>query len=332
MRIIGRALGEWSDVIELRGAVSKRVPEVIHVQRTSTDVARSADRSRTDHAMPAPVPAGDLFAATTNHPAIRAGIGGWTFAPWRDNFYPAGLVQRRELEFASRQLRAIEINGTFYGAQKPATYARWATETPAGFVFSLKAPRFITQARRLAEMAKPAHGFVHGGLAEMGDRLGPILWQLPPSRAFDADDLGDFLGGLPRELDGRPLRHVLEVRHASFLCEQYAALARKQAIATVFTDSANYPSIADLTGDFVYARLMCSADEVPTGYPPAALDRWATHAQHWADGGDPADLPHVAALQPSGKPREVFVFFISGAKQRNPAAAMALQARIDGDR
>jgi uncharacterized protein YecE (DUF72 family) len=272
----------------------------------------------------------DLFdrPASTD---IRVGIGGWTFAPWRNNFYPAGLVQRRELEFASRQLRAIEINGTYYGAQKPATYARWAAETPAGFVFSLKAPRFITQARRLAEMAKPTGAFIHGGLAEMGDRLGPILWQLPPSRAFDADDLGGFLEGLPRELDGRPLRHVLEVRHASFLCEPYVALAREQAIATVFTDSSAYPSIADLTGDFVYARLMCSADEVPTGYPPAALDRWATHAHHWADGGDPADLPHVAALQPAGKPREVFVFFISSAKQRNPAAAMALQARIDGD-
>ncbi len=158
-----------------------------------------------------------VAAAQRAAPRIRVGIGGWTYAPWRNNFYPEKLVQRRELEYASRQLRAIEINGTFYGAQKPATYAKWAAETPAGFVFSLKAPRYITEGRRLADTGKGVSGFVHGGLAEMGDRLGPILWQLPPSRPFDADDLGAFLDILPRELDGQPLRHVLEVRHPSFL-------------------------------------------------------------------------------------------------------------------
>jgi uncharacterized protein YecE (DUF72 family) len=272
----------------------------------------------------------DLFAARRHHgPTIRVGIGGWTYAPWRDNFYPPKLVQRRELEYASRQLRAIEINGTFYGAQKPATYAKWAAETPEGFVFSLKAPRYILESKRLADAGKGVSGFIHGGLAGMGDRLGPILWQLPPSRPFDADDLGAFLDALPRELDGQPLRHVLEVRHASFLSEAYVELARSHRIPTVFTDSPKYPSLADLTGDFSYARLMRSEDDLPTGYTPAALDRWADHARDWAAGRDVAELPHVAALQKKASPRDVFVFFISAAKHRNPAAAVALQKRVD---
>jgi uncharacterized protein YecE (DUF72 family) len=166
----------------------------------------------------------------------------------------------------------------------------------------------------------------------MGDRLGPILWQLPPSRPFDADDLAAFLDALPRELNGQPLRHVLEVRHPSFQCERYVTLVRTHAVPTVFTDSPDYPSLADLTGDFSYARLMRSADENPAGYAPAALDRWALHARSWVAGNDPGELPHVAALQPTGQPRDVFVFFISSAKHRNPAAAMALQSRVDGSR
>lgn len=277
----------------------------------------------------------DLFASastTDDGTRIRVGIGGWTYVPWRNNFYPAGLVQRRELEFASCQLRAIEINGTYYGAQKAATYAKWAAETPEGFVFSLKAPRYITEGKRLAETGKGVHGFVQGGLAEMGDRLGPILWQLPPSRPFDASDLGAFLEALPRALNGQPLRHVLEVRHPSFIDERYVALARMHAVPTVFTDSPDYPSLADLTGDFTYARLMRSADGIPTGYAPDELDRWAVHARSWASGNDIGELPHVAAQQPQGQPRDVFVFFIGSAKHRNPAAAMALQARVDGAR
>lgn len=260
---------------------------------------------------------------------IRVGVGGWTYAPWRDNFYPADLVQRRELEYASRHLRAIEINGTFYRAQKPATYAKWAAETPQGFVFSLKAPRYIVESKQLADAGKGASGFIHGGLAEMGDRLGPILWQMPPWRRFDADDLAAFLDELPRELDGQPLRHVLEVRHASFLDEAYVDLARRHRIPTVFTDSPKYPSLADLTGDFSYARLMRSADGIATGYKPAELDRWADQAHDWAAGKDIAALPHVTSPAPQGAAREVFVFFISAAKHRNPAAAMALQSRVD---
>ena len=276
----------------------------------------------------------DLFASQPSaaHPRIRVGIGGWNYAPWRDNFYPAGLVQRRELEYASRQLRAIEINGTYYGAQKPATYAKWAAETPEGFVFSLKAPRYITEGKRLADTGRGVNGFVHGGLAEMGDRLGPILWQLPPSRPFDENDLAAFLDHLPRELTGRPLRHVLEVRHPSFLCERYVALARSHAVPTVFTDSPDYPSLADLTGDFTYARLMRSADDIPTGYADTALSDWAARTRRWTAGEDLAELPHASTIPAKETMRDVFVFFISSAKQRNPAAAMALQSHIDGRR
>lgn len=274
----------------------------------------------------------DLFSPVhDNGPAsrIRAGIGGWNFAPWRNHFYPTGLVQRRELEYASRHLRAIEINGTYYGAQKPATYAKWASETPDGFVFSLKAPRYVTEGKRLADAGRGIDGFVFGGLAEFGPRLGPVLWQFTPSRSFDANDLASFLDLLPRELNGTPMRHVLEVRHRSFLDERYVELARSYRIATVFTDSSQYPSLADITGDFAYARLMGSQSHVETGYAPAELDAWAERARQWADGGDPADLPHVAAPVATQAPRDVFVYFISAAKERNPAAAMALQQRID---
>ncbi|MEO6801490.1 MAG: DUF72 domain-containing protein [Rhodanobacter sp.] len=260
---------------------------------------------------------------------IRVGIGGWTYAPWRNNFYPDKLVQRRELEYASRKLRAIEINGTFYRAQKPATYAKWAAETPEDFMFSLKAPRYITQATHLANAGKGIRAFVQGGLAELGDRLGPVLWQLPPSHPFEVNDLTAFLELLPQELNGRPLRHVLEVRDASFLDDRYVTLVRAHHVATVFTDSPDLPMLADLTSDFVYARLKHSLDDVPTGYPPAALDTWALRARGWAAGEDVESLPHVASVQAPTAPRDVFVFFISAAKHRNPAAAMALQSRID---
>lgn len=277
-----------------------------------------------------PSPTADLFTAASAAPRIRVGIGGWTFAPWRANFYPADLPQRRELEYASRQLTAIEINGTWYGAQKPATYAKWRSETPDGFVFSLKAPRYVVEGKVLANAGKTIDAFVSGGLAELDDRLGPILWQFPPSRRFERDDFAAFLDLLPRALDGRPLRHVLEVRHPSFLCEAYLDLARAHRLPSVFTDSDEYPSFADPTGDFVYARLMRSRAEQPAGYAPDVLDAWAARARQWAEGGAPADLPYVQPAPKTQAPRDVFVYFISSAKVRNPAAAQALLARLGG--
>lgn len=267
----------------------------------------------------------DTDSGTGAIDGIRVGIGGWTFAPWRDNFYPKGLVQRRELEYASRRLSCIEINGTFYGAQKPATYAKWAAEAPGGFMFSLKAPKRVTQGGPLAKAGGQARAFVDGGLAEFGGKLGPILWQLAPQRVFDRDDLAGFLDALPDTESGRPLRHVLEVRHDSFRDPAYLQLAREHGVATVFTDSDQYTSFADITGDFVYARLMRSQATIDTGYPDDALRQWTRRARQWAAGGDPDELPHVAAPHAgSATPREVFIHFISAAKARNPAAAMAM--------
>ncbi|MGH8145992.1 MAG: DUF72 domain-containing protein [Rhodanobacteraceae bacterium] len=259
---------------------------------------------------------------------VKVGIGGWNFAPWRDNFYPKGLPQRRELEYASRQLAAIEINSTFYRAQTPKVYAKWRDETPAGFVFSLKAPRQIAEHRKLASAGAAIRGFVFGGLAEFADRLGPIVWQFPPSRRFEHDDFAAFLDLLPREVNGQPLRHALEVRHASFLCIEFLELARAHRAACVFTDSTEYPNFADLTGDFVYARLMRSRECESNGYPANELDAWAGRVRSWAEGGEPDDLPRVSPERAPPARRDVFLHFISAAKARNPAAAMALQQRI----
>ena len=261
---------------------------------------------------------------------VRAGIGGWTYAPWRNNFYPAGLVQRRELEFASRTLTAIEINGTWYGAQKPATYARWRDETPEGFVFSLKAPRYATAAKRLATSGAAIDDFV-ADLGAFGDRLGPVLWQFEPSRRFDPDDFAAFLERLPDTLGDRRLRHVLEVRHPGFACPAFIELARAHARPLVFTDSPDYPSFADLTGDFVYLRLMNASGHETTGYPAHAITAWAQRARLWCEGGEPDDLPRVLpAVATAPTPRDVFVYFINGAKARAPHAAMALLRELTG--
>ncbi|WP_305804476.1 DUF72 domain-containing protein [Stenotrophomonas sp. YIM B06876] len=255
---------------------------------------------------------------------VHVGIGGWTYVPWRGGrFYPAGLVQRRELEFASRQLTAIEINSTYYGTQKPATYARWRDETPEDFVFSAKAPKRITAARHLAGTAPQVDDFI-GGIAEMGDKLGPLVWQFEAGRTLDSDDFATFIQHLPAQVGGRRLRHALEIRDAGFITPALLALARTHGMALVYTDSPDYPNAADLTADFVYARLMRSAASEPDGYPAAELAQWAQRVCQWRDGEDPAELPHAGGRAAAGPAREVFVYFISAAKERNPAAAMAL--------
>lgn len=265
----------------------------------------------------------------TKH-TIRVGIGGWNFAPWRDNFYPAGLAQSRELAYAAEHMTAIEVNSTYYSSQKPATFAKWRDAAPPGFVFSLKASRYATQRRLLAEAGESLERFVGSGIAELGDKLGPIVWQLPPTKVFDADDLATFLGLLPSTVGGLPLRHVLEVRHPSFSVPEYVALARKHRVATVFTDAADrYPSLADATGDLVYARLMNADASIATGYDDASLDAWAVRAQQWSEGRVPADLPLADdGAKPKAKKQDVFIYFINGAKERAPAAAMALIERL----
>src|SRR5262245_36280759 len=259
---------------------------------------------------------------------IRVGVGGWTFEGWRGTFFPRGLPHAQELAHASRRLTSLEINATFYRTFKPATFRKWRGEVPDDFVFSVKAPSFASQRRDLTAAGDAIARFVDSGLAELGDGLGPVLWQLAPAKRFDARELAAFLELLPAEADGRPLRHVLEVRHASFAVPECVELARRHAVAMVFTDSTEYPSIADPTGPIVYARLMRCAKSQRNGYAPKALDAWAAAAKTWAAGGTPKELELVA---PQGKKaagaargRDVFVYFINGAKEKAPAAAEAL--------
>ena len=259
---------------------------------------------------------------------IRVGIGGWTFEPWRGTFFPEKLPHARELEYASRQLTAIEINGTYYRTQSPATYAKWAAETPDGFVFAVKALRFCTNRRVLAEAGESISKFVGSGLAELGDKLGPILWQFMPTKVFDADDFKAFLHLLPDEVAGRRLRHAVEVRHESFRHPAFIDMARARGAAIVFADSVKYPAIADPTAHFIYARLAAARAEVETGYTGEDLDRFADAAKAWARGEAPSGLDYVAAAPATATSRDVFVFMINGAKVRAPAAAMALISRI----
>lgn len=254
---------------------------------------------------------------------IRVGIGGWVFPPWRGRFYPKGLVQRRELEYASRQLSAIEINGTYYGTQTPAVYAGWRGQTPPGFVFTAKAPKRITQARALERTGPQVEDFV-GGIAALEDRLGALVWQFDAGTRIDRDAFAAFLGLLPREAGGRPLRHVLDVRDRGFVDAGFVELARHHGMATVYTDSDEHPNVADPTADFVYARLMRSRAHVASGYPADELAAWAARARTWARGGTPGDLPLLAPPAAGAARRDVFVFFISAAKERNPAAAVGL--------
>lgn len=260
---------------------------------------------------------------------IRVGIGGWIFDAWRGAFYPEGLAQRRELEYASRHLTTIEINSTYYGAQRPETFARWHDETPDDFVFSLKAPRFATNRRALAEAGPTIERFLTGGMLNLRDKLGPINWQIMPTKQFDPEDYARFLELLPDEVDGRPLRHALEVRHETFCTPEFVALARQRKAAIVVSGDSHYPQIADASAPFVYARIMGTQADHRAGYANADLDRWAERALAWARGETPDDLAtHAKTLAAPKAGRDVYLYVISGHKAHNPAAAMALLERL----
>jgi uncharacterized protein YecE (DUF72 family) len=258
---------------------------------------------------------------------IRSGIGGWTYEPWRGTFYPDKWPQKRELEYAASKLTAIEVNGTYYSSFKPASFAGWAKAAPDGFVFALKASRYCTNRKVLAEAGESVSRFVGQGIVELGERLGPILWQFMATKKFDADDFGAFLKLLPASEAGVPLRHAVQVRHESFADPAFVALCRGAGVAIVYADSADYPAIADVSGDLVYARLENGVEAEPAGYAPAALDRWAETARGWAVGDSPAPAPLIA--EPAARrSRDTFVFFINGAKVRAPHGAMALIERL----
>jgi uncharacterized protein YecE (DUF72 family) len=260
--------------------------------------------------------------------AIRIGVGGWTYEPWRGSFYPDKLPQKRELEYASRHLTSIEINGTFYGAQKPETFLKWHDETPDDFVFSLKAPRFATNRKVLAEAGPTIARFFGGGVMKLKDKLGAINWQLMPAHQLDLADFEAFLKLLPKQMEGRALRHVVEVRHDSFCHPDFVALVREHGVAVSIAADSTYPQIADTTAPFVYARIMGTQKTAEAGYSDTALDLWAARARAWASGAAVDGLAYVGPHGADGKARDVYIYVISGHKVRNPAAAMSLIQRL----
>lgn len=242
---------------------------------------------------------------------IRIGIGGWTYPPWRGSFYPRDLPQKRELEYASRQLGAIEINSTFYGRQSPKSWEAWAETVPDGFQLAVKGSRYCVTRPRLADAGEGVATYMAQGFAALGPKLGPILWMLAARRQFDAGDIAAFFKVLPRELDGIALRHVIEPRHESFRDHRFYDLCRKRDVAIVFGDDDEFPCIDADTASFRYARLQRMRSEIATGYDAKTLDEFAKLVSGWAKDG-----------------RDVFAFMINGAKERAPAAALALQERL----
>jgi uncharacterized protein YecE (DUF72 family) len=259
---------------------------------------------------------------------IRIGVGGWTYQPWRGTFYPGDLAQKRELEYASRQLTSIEINGTYYGSQKPASFVKWRDETPDDFVFSVKAPRYAMNRSVLAEAGSTIERFLTGGVMELEHKLGAINWQFLPTKQFEPADFEAFLKLLPPEAAGRALRHVVEVRHDSFRSPDFVALLREYGIGVVIAGDSSYPQIADATAPFFYARIMGTKSKEEAGYSDAALKLWISRARALASGAAPEGLQYVAPQRADGVPRDVYLYVISGHKVHNPAAAMSLLQRL----
>jgi uncharacterized protein YecE (DUF72 family) len=258
---------------------------------------------------------------------IRVGVGGWDFDPWRESFYPPKLPKAKQLEHMASRLTAVEINATYYKLQKPELFERWAKAVPEDFRFTVKGSRFCSNRRILGDAGEGVERFCSQGLAELGDKLGPILWQFMATKKFEPDDFSAFLALLPRQIAGISVRHAVEPRHESFRDPTFVEMARKAGVAIVFADSDEFPCIADLSGDFVYARLQRSREKVAKGYKAGELKRWAEVAKSWAQGQSPDGFPY-AAEPPAARPRDAYIFFIAGAKARNPAAAEALIGRL----
>jgi len=308
---------------------------------------RRTTAGRTDPAVD-PVADGALVGPDGWAPSpLRTGISGWTYAGWRRAFYPAGLAQRRELEFASRRLNSIEINGSFYSLQRVESWQRWYAETPPGFVFSVKGPRFVTHMKKLRDVDVPVANFFASGLLALAEKLGPVLWQLPPNFGFSAERLEEFFALLPRtttqaaelatrhdaRMDDRalttttvhqPLRHALEVRHASFAEPAFVELLRRHDVALVWADTGGrFPEIADVTSDFAYLRLHGAEELYTSGYDEPALRCWAGRVCQLRDGATPDDGTRLAPDAPR-RPRDVFAYFDNDVKVRAPVDAMRL--------
>lgn len=265
----------------------------------------------------------------TNPGKIRCGIGGWTFEPWRGVFYPPGLSQKKELEYASRHLTAIEINGTYYSSFKPDTWAKWRESTPEGFKFAVKASRFCVNRKKLVDAKPSIEMFMGQGIEELGDRLGPILWQFMATKTFDHDDFAGFFDLLPAKLNGVKLNHVIEVRHPSFADAKFVGLCRERGVTICASESEKYPLIPDVTGDLVYLRLISADDRIETGYAPKDLDLWAGRFQAYAAGDVPDAFTPVDRDGLPEAPRDVYAFVIHEGKVRAPAAAMEFIRRVD---
>jgi uncharacterized protein YecE (DUF72 family) len=284
---------------------------------------------------------------------VRIGISGWTYKPWRGVFYPEDLKQKHELEYASKTFNSIEINGTFYSLQRPTSFERWAAETPDDFVFSVKAPRFITHIKRLKDAKAPVANFLASGIFNLGAKLGPILWQLPPNFIFRPEVLEDFFLLLPHDTEKasslagkhdkwmsgrtalksdakRPLRHAMEIRHASFVIPDFINLLRQYDVALVCADTVEWPRLMDVTSDFMYCRLHGSEVLYASGYGEPSLDQWTTRVAHWACGSEPEDAERVIKEKgPQKSQRDVFVYFDNDAKVRAPFDAKSLTAKIN---
>jgi uncharacterized protein YecE (DUF72 family) len=284
---------------------------------------------------------------------VRIGISGWTYKPWRGVFYPEDLKQKRELEYASRIFNSIEINGTFYSLQRPPSFERWAAETPDDFVFSVKAPRFITHIKRLKDAKAPVANFLASGIFNLGAKLGPILWQLPPNFIFRPEVLEDFFLLLPHDTEkasslarkhdpwmsgrialksdaARPMRHAMEIRHASFVTPEFINLLRKYDVALVCADTVEWPRLMDVTSDFMYCRLHGSEVLYASGYDEPSLDQWTSRVVQWAGGGEPEDAERVIKEKgPQKHQRDVFVYFDNDAKVRAPFDAKSLTTKVN---
>ncbi len=259
---------------------------------------------------------------------IRVGIGGWTYEPWRGAFYPEKHPRKQELEYASRQLTSIEINSTYYGSQKPESFRKWYGQTPDDFVFAVKAPRYATHRKQLAEAKKSVDRFLASGISELKHKLGPINWQFAPAKEFEADDFEAFLEWLPQRIDDIPLRHAIEIRHESFQSTDFIALARKYGVAVVVAADSKYPLIADITAPFVYVRLMGTQTGKPLGYPASALTLLASRLRMWSEGITPKGFSTLAPAQTKAVRTDVYLYVIGGNKTVNPHAAKSLIARL----